>query len=299
MSYRFEPDEPVINGVRRIAREQINKAIRTIDASDSSTPNKVHDVRKRCKKLRGVVRIVRPSFPKVYQQENAWFRDTARQLSQLRDAKVMQSTYDLLMEHYAEQVDRAAFASVRRALTAERGKLVEREDPQQLLQHTRERLQQAADRSEDWTIDHGGYKAISAGLSKTYGRAQAALGAATKDPSPERLHELRKRIKYHWHHCRLLQGVWTPVLKARRVELKRLADLLGDDHDLAVLGEHVEQSPDQFADPQTVTALAGLINQRRKQIQQEAVPLARRLLAETPDELSARFRTYWKIWRAG
>ena len=48
----------------------------------------VHDVRKRCKKVRGLLRLVRPGLGPDYRRANADVRDAARELSSLRDAHV-------------------------------------------------------------------------------------------------------------------------------------------------------------------------------------------------------------------
>jgi hypothetical protein len=46
----------------------------------------VHQVRKLCKKLRGLIRLVRPEFDN-FQKEDEFFRDAARELSYVRDAQ--------------------------------------------------------------------------------------------------------------------------------------------------------------------------------------------------------------------
>src|SRR3546814_13842801 len=79
--------------MRRIAGEQIEKALASVEARDRS--DAIHDIRKRCKKLRGLVRLVRPVFD-GYAQENAGFRRLADSISAARDSKVMQDNCDRL-----------------------------------------------------------------------------------------------------------------------------------------------------------------------------------------------------------
>ena len=87
MSYYFQQsDTSVERGVRRIAVEQIDKAISEIQEPDVTEA--VHNVRKRCKKLRALIRIVRYAFDD-YKAENASFRDAARSLAVLRDAEIV------------------------------------------------------------------------------------------------------------------------------------------------------------------------------------------------------------------
>ncbi|MCA9240928.1 MAG: CHAD domain-containing protein [Planctomycetales bacterium] len=297
MAFRFKHSETVLEGLRRIAREQIDGAVRTVDADKMSEAQKVHDLRKRCKKLRGLVRLVRPSLGKDYRAENAWFRDTARPLSELRDAKVRQDTYDRLMEHYADQISRVEFGPVSRALTLERKALDGGLPIDQHLADACARFVEARERVAGWPLAAGGFKGLRGGLSKTYARARVALRKARKSPSPEAFHEARKRVKYHWHHCRLLCGAWPTPLKARGRESRRLADLLGQDHDLAVLAEQVGQDPCHYGPETSVNGFLQLIERRREELEADALVLGGRLFAEKPDVFCDRLAAYWRLGR--
>lgn len=297
MAYRFKRSEKVIDGVRRVAQEQIDGALDAIDSEDLSDAEKVHDLRKRCKTIRGLVRLVRPRLGKTYQAENIWFRDTARPLGELRDAKVKQDTYDALMERFADQVNRAEFGRVRRAITLERKALQRGEPLDAQLADARARFVTAGERVADWSLDGGGFKSLRGGLTKTYGRARVALKQAHKSPSPETFHEARKRIKYHWYHCRLLSGAWPTPLNARGQEAKRLADLLGQDHDLAVLADQIREDPDHYGPPETIEAFLGLVAERRGELEADAQALGKRLFAEKPAAFCERLAAYWRAWR--
>src|SRR6188768_3143106 len=108
--------ESVPDGIRRIAREQIGAAIDEISGRALPEPEKIHQLRKRCKKLRAVLRLVRPGLNELYASENAFFRDAARLLSPLRDTQSVLDAYDGLMKHYGGEVARRTLAPVRRHL---------------------------------------------------------------------------------------------------------------------------------------------------------------------------------------
>jgi CHAD domain len=150
MSFYLFANESVEAGVRRIVNEQIAQAIAEIDDPKLERSEAVHQVRKRCKKVRAVLRIVRPQFEETYQLENVWFRDTAKDLAKLRDSKAVIETYDSLVGNFSDQIDRRAFASVRRALTLQRKEIIqETEDLDQQLDEIRARLDKA---SNGWQI---------------------------------------------------------------------------------------------------------------------------------------------------
>ena len=81
MRFRFKPsDETVEAGFRRIASETLDDALGLLRDRDLPTAQIVHRVRRHCKSMRGLLRIVRPVFP-AYQAENVIFRDVAASLS--------------------------------------------------------------------------------------------------------------------------------------------------------------------------------------------------------------------------
>lgn len=296
MSYRLEPDESVAEGVRRIAHEQITKALRELDDPGLDAHATIHQVRKRCKKVRALVRLVRPAAPKLYKRENARFRDAARMVSDARDATAFLETYDALMGHYREEVDRRAFGPIRGALTRRRAQLVEHQNVEERLAALRETLVEAQARVPRWKIRAEGYAAVRGGLAKTYERGRKGLSRAYADPSDERFHEWRKRAKYHRYHMRLLRNLWDPMVNERRHQLHDLTDYLGDDHDLAELRHVMTGEPDTFGHLSHIQAFFGLLDRRRGELQARARPLGLRLYAAKPVTLAAHFKTYWKAW---
>jgi CHAD domain-containing protein len=118
-------------------------------------------------------------------------------------------------------------------------------------------------------------------LKRTYARGREAFARADRKPTATNLHEWRKRVKDLWYQERLLQGSWPNVMKAQAKEAKKLSKLLGEDHDLAVLAEHVD-------DPQ----LLELIEQRRAELLERSRDLGRRIYAERPKAFARRARRY-------
>ncbi len=298
MSYRIKADESVADAIRRIAREQIDKAVDEIVDPDLDNHKSVHQVRKRCKKLRGLLRLVRPELGDDYDRENAWYRDTARELSYVRDAQSMVETFDELMEHYIDQIDQKAFNTVSEGLV-DRRQQIAREDValQTQLDETVSRLREGRGRVAAWTLNDAGFDAIRGGTKKTYARGVQAMETAYKKPSTRRFHEWRKRAKYHGYHMRLLRNIWEAPLKARCDEVDALSDLLGDDHDLAILRKTLVDSAGEFGEAVLRQTLLGLIAQRQVELRTKANSLGARIFAEKPKRLVKRLSHYWDAWK--
>lgn len=298
MPYHIQYPRSLDKEIARIATEQIERAIREIDDDALERPAAIHQVRKRCKKLRAVLRLLRGPLDDddLFSRENAVFRDAARSLSALRDAETLIHTYDLLMEHFAGQVDRRAYANVRRQLTLRRNDIVgTQQDPDAQLATVREILEAAHMRVPEWAERAGKFGSIEPGLRKTYHRGCKAMKAAYCSGHPAAFHEWRKRTKYHWYHCRLLKHLWRPVMRSRAEGVSRLADILGDEHDLSVFRETVSEM--EPLDGETFHVLMSLIDCRRDELRNEIRPLGERVFAEETKHLARRFRAYWDASR--
>ena len=286
MSYRFQVNESLADGLPRIAGEQVERAMAELKEEETNVPEAVHQVRKRCKKIRGVLRLVRGSFADSYQQENTWFRDLARGLSGARDRQAVLTCFDKLCDYFSEDLETNAFAVVRHVLAERRAEAHEGAELSQRVRETTMALQRARGRVAGWRLDDDGFAAVEQGLARTYRRARKALRASYRSPTPEHFHEWRKRLKYHWYHLRLLRQLWPAPMKGLAVEAKQLADLLGDDHDLAVLRATLANDCDALSEREELDALTGLAARRTESTQGRSaapgVPAVRRQARRFP-----------------
>lgn len=301
MPYRFQTNESVRAGAGRIATEQIDRAVGDVEDPSLDAAETVHAVRKRCKKIRAVLRLLRDELDNdgTYSEENAWYRDSARALADLRDAVAMIECYDRLADSYSSQIDRRALGRIRRAFTLRRKALSEHDsDLHRRLEAFRGKMIAGRERLSDWPVESTGFAALRGGLIKTYKRARKGLKTAYDEGTDEAFHEWRKRIKYHWYHMRLLRNVWPGLMKQRARLVHDLASLLGDDHDLAVMRQTVVRSPDEFGDKKTRQLLFGLIDRRMAELQAAARPLGEHVLAEKPKALARRLESHWRTWQS-
>ena len=89
--YRLHDREAAAEGVRRVARGQLDLATEALeDGSAQNRDEAVHEARKALKRLRALVRVARDELgDDVYRRENVAFRDAGRKLAGSRDAAVV------------------------------------------------------------------------------------------------------------------------------------------------------------------------------------------------------------------
>lgn len=300
VAYRLHLDEPLSDGVRRIAAEQLDRAAAALDDPVLDRDVAVHRARQGVKRLRALLRLARPALGKHYAEENARYRDAAHLLSSARDAAVAVQTYDAVLDHFRGEAARRTYAPIRRALVGRRRALTNGQAaPPPQLDAFRAALDRGRLAIPAWSLRADGFDALAGGLRRTYRDGRAAMAAAYRKPSEEGFHEWRKHVKHHAYHALLLRDVWAPVVRARGREAERLGEVLGAEHDLAVLALVLDEERGRFGRASTLPAFLDLLARRRGELQALARPLGGRLFAERAGAFAGRFGEYWEVWHAG
>jgi CHAD domain-containing protein len=295
VSFRLDPGQSLAAGIAAAAAGQLELALGELGDAGRDRHTAIHEARKACKRLRGLLRLARPGLgDKVYRRENAAVRDAARRLSALRDAGALLETYHRLDRRFAGEIDRRRMVPVRRALAARHEALGDDalEAPVAACQAG---LEAVRARQGGWPqVDD--FSPLAEGLKGTYRRARHAMGAAYDEPADERFHDWRKRVKYHRYHLELLAGLWPRQIESRRKEVKALGGMLGEEHDLVVIEATLAAGHEGFseASARLVVELAG---RRRAELRAAMRPLGQRLFAERPKALARRFEAYWQAAR--
>jgi CHAD domain-containing protein len=294
VAYRFKLDEPVPAGIKRIVREEIESAVRQLSGKgEGDLDEAIHEARKSMKKIRGVLRLVRPELGEFYRPENAFFRDVGRTLSEFRDAGAMIETFDGLRDKYPGELGRGRLASIRRGLIARKAQSGEQGSVQKTRNRMAAALRRRAKRVETWPLAVDGFAAIAPGLETTLRRGQRALARARQDPLPENYHEWRKRVKDHWYHVRLLEAVWDSGMQAYEKNLRDLEGFLGEDHNLVVLREKVQADPALYGKEPEIARLMKLIGAYQRELREHALAAGKGIYGEKPERFIKRMRRVW------
>jgi CHAD domain-containing protein len=298
MAYRFEADEGVREAIVRCSREQVDHAVGELSEGIGDDPVRaVHSARKAVKKERSLLRLARGAMsPKQRRRENSALRQAARGLSGARDADVMVQTVTQLADRFAGQVPETAFTEIAEQLERTRDARRGQATGSALDTRAVQDLGAVRLRIDDWQLKQGGWSAIESGLLRSYRQGRRAFGRVQHAPSLEDLHGWRKRVKDLWYQERLLAPICGPAIRGQAKDAHRLADLLGDDHDLGVLRQTL--TGDHLAVAVDLDAVVGLIDHRRAELQTEAIHLGKRVYAEKPKAFQRRMRRSWKAGRA-
>jgi CHAD domain-containing protein len=298
MAYQWERGEGVADGFRRIVDEEIAGAIDSLTNPEArGIEASIHDARKRCKKVRGVARVVRPGLSKdSYEELNQGARAVAGRLAPFRDAHAVLKTFDGLLTNSDGPIPTGGVFAVRAELSrrsqeASDAVASQAEAVQDALSGLAALREVAAESKVDDEVD-----VAVAGVKRTYGRGRDAIEQAWQTLDDEDLHGWRKREKDLWYAARLL-GVWAPAILEPFAELLHvLSEDLGDDHDLAVLTALLREEVDAFGGDAAVDAAMTLVTPTRTALQDHAFGLGAQVYVEKPGAFGRRLRAYWRTW---
>jgi CHAD domain-containing protein len=306
MAYRLSPNEPVFAGLRRIARAELERAAGLLTtARGGERATAVHEARKSIKKTRAILRLIGTgsgaAVGGAVAREDARLRDIARMLSEYRDTGVALETFDALRRKFQDSLRRGALLSIRRGLLARQRETMRRPGTGAVLQAAGELLRQRADGVEDWALTGSAapgaaaddLASMEAGLARTFRCGRKALARLRREPTAANFHEWRKRVKDHWYHVRLLDGLWPDVQRGYAQQLAELETGLGDDQNLSVLRETLAKRPGAFGAAQDLELFYALAAARQEELRAQALALGGGIYQDKPRDFMARVRKLW------
>lgn len=295
MSYSIRPDRDLAGEVSRIATGQYRKAIDILYTESGGRHTAIHEARKRFKKLRGLLRLVRDGAPDLYNGENARLRDAARSLSSVRDATALVETMDRLAGGGRYGEDQPTLYAIRHRLAARRDTVAfGEEDLHAKISSAIAACEEGIDAVSSLSLRGNDAKIVGKGFGRSYARARKAHATAGASGDPADWHELRKRVKYHWMHVKLLRPLWPGMMGLRARRAKEGGDILGEEHDLAVLQELAARDPEALGPKDDVGVLTRVAAAETARLRQDFSRIAGHLLADEPGLMRNRARALWR-----
>jgi CHAD domain-containing protein len=308
------PQEPLADGLRRIALEQLDSAIGLLESDAEAIPagRAVHETRKCLKRLRALVRLLREELgDKEYARDNAVLRDAGLRLAVARDAEVIVGTLDGLIERHPKKLGRrGAIVRLRGQLVAERDAATEDARYDSLARaEVVEELRALRGRVLEWKLPRReGIGTVEPGLRTIYrqGARRRRRAMRAKNDTGRAMHQWRKRVKDLRYAAAMLDhrhpprgprsGPQTGHARIRRLARRadELGELLGEEHDLGLLSERLEAGRRRGDGPRlevggrTRAILLKTIARRRKRLRREAIRKGERLYRRTPKRFVRR-----------
>jgi CHAD domain-containing protein len=292
MMSELQADKSALREVRRILVEWIASAVAVLNKKRVSDAD-IHNARKQLKKARAALRLLRASIGEIaYRCENAALRDAAHPLGAARDSRVLVAALDALIERHKSTLNPVKLDKLRRILRQEQTQS-RRALTRTVVAKQRTALRAVIKRSERWRLRGADWAVIGDGFTRSYRRGRKSFAAAKETRDTECLHDWRKQVKYLWHQLQIVQPLRPGKIGVLASRCHKLADNLGDDHDLAVLRSKIESHAHVLERTRDLDELLRRLDRRRVQLQDKAFVLGSRLFADKPAVFAQHLSSYW------
>jgi CHAD domain-containing protein len=290
--------ESVRNGLIRIGRRQATEALHRIEQPKKADRTEdIHFVRVQCKRLRALLRLLKPvTDVEAVQRESIRLRDAGRALSGFRDAFVTGETFQRVFEGAAPRHMRDAS----RLLGMKQAHTKNKADLENALKECAKTLHHIADEFRQLPFSSRGWTVLAPGLEKSYRRARkdyercADRGAGHLG---ECFHNWRKGVKELGYQLEIFENLDNKELHQLRKNFRRLGSLLGEDHDLVVFAEHVREREKNYAGLANFRPVRKRLRRRLKELRAKEFDLARKLFADKPRLWIRELSDDWTLWK--
>ena len=298
MAYRIKNSARLLEAGSRIYKEQVRHLYRDIENAPNDPDEALHEVRKRLKKIRALLKLYRYLRP-VAREENRFFRDLGRRLSDLRDAKAKLELLYALERESGKDPGASGLRPVREKLEVlHREQTADGRRILKALEETWRAIRKFEQEQAPWESPAEDDMALlTSGLKRYYKRNQKAHRACFSKgkPNPEAdFHDYRKQAKTLYLQLQILENGWPKIMKAYRIEWQRQATLLGDDHDITIMQDLLaERNFRESLEPRNLFEFTAGMDSHRRDLRIRARTLGNLLLIDSPKIAARRIQTYW------
>jgi hypothetical protein len=296
MGYRLEPGQPVADEVRRIAAHQLELAIaRLTAAGDDTHDGSVHTARRHIKKVRALIRLVRPAHRRRYRSVDRRLRTVNRMLAPIADAQATVAMMARVAWRDGGELPADVGARLRASVVRRESMAYEDAALTDAFETVAALLRAERDAVGEWRISQTGFRVIASGLERTARASRRAMVTALASSRVEDYREWRQRVKAHWLQVRLLTGRCGNGLALDERRLEALDGYLGDCRNCAILRQIL--TSDSLLDRADAALGLRAVRRYERGLRRCARRLGTAIYDETPRDFVTRVERLWNSTR--
>jgi CHAD domain-containing protein len=236
MAFKFKKTQSLAENLLRLYKKGAKKVVLALDQS-GGLPG-IHEARKEIKRLRAVLRLLRPEMSgRDCRRAMRPLRKAAKLLGPPRDARVLLETLNQLGSRFKGALPQKSLAHLKNMLVEN----CETARTQFAGNHAARRvcrfLKKSQKRARKISLKRKSRRRLEQNLGKSFAGSRTAFENAQAGQSPENFHEWRKRVQDVRNQIELLDSRKEISLTS---DLKDLSQILGREHDIFMLREFVE-----------------------------------------------------------
>ena len=293
MVFRLKQGASISSEIRRIVLKQLEAAISELrSVGDPQSDDAVHDARRRVKKIRAIIRLVRPVLDKAYRAVDRDLSTVSRLLAPVADGRGIVETLQELEHRYPASLPKRVLAVARSGVLRNGARADREAHARGILKIAAGTLRSERSRVKHWQIRGDGFRAIAPGLEESYRRARRLMILTWSKPKPSNFHTWRRYVKDHWFHIRLLEGRCGFHLVAYERRIEALDGILGEYHNVILLRDLLVT--DGSLPREEAARCLRIVARYQRVLRRHAEILGARIYTERPRRFVRRVRHLWR-----
>jgi CHAD domain-containing protein len=285
----LQSHESLRTGLLRVVDELIGSLTTNQAHLSRNGEEDIHRVRTTIKRLRALLRLIRPAIdPAFFNRENDRLRTAAGLLSFARDTEVACRTLKTLP--VSDESDQEAVRSVLSSLET---RAQQPKDIQETMAEVNRRLEQARLNFHRLKLRGSDRQILEAGLRAVYRQGRQRMKTAIKQGQDNAFHRWRIRAKNLYYELQFLESVWPKRIDRIVSRLSDLEDQIGHDHDAAVLRAWLKKQPGTFGGDETVHRVVACLDDQTRTLRQKVVPLGCKIWRQKPRRFAQKVVRHW------
>ena len=292
MGYRLDPGQPVADKVRRIAAHQLELAIaRLTGDGDARRDGSIHTARRHIKKVRALIRLLRPALGRRFRAVDHRLRSVNRMLAPIADAQATAAMLARVVWRDGGELPAEVVANLRASVVRRESMAYEDAALADVFETVAALLRAERDAIDEWHMSERGFRAISGGLERTVRASRRAMVKAVASARIEDYRKWRQRAKYYWHQVRLLKMYCGGGLALDERRLEALDGYLGDCRNCAILRGVL--TSDSLLNRTDAARGLRLVRRSERELRRCARRLGAAIYQETPKDFVTRVERLW------
>ena len=291
MAFRLKTGQAVSSDIRRIVLRQLDRATSELTSiGDPESDQAIHDARRRVKKIRAIIRLVRPVLHRAHRADPE-LRRVSKLLAPVADGQGVIDTLNQLLKRYHRELPRKTAIAIRTGLIDRSRQIDSKASKQGVLEQAQLTLRAERRHVKRWRLRAEGFRALAPGLKDSVRRARFAMMTAWLHPTAQHHHTWRRHVKNHWFHVRLLSARCGYRLQPYQRRLEALDGILGEYHNLVLLHEVLVS--DSTLSQREIGRCLRIVQRYQSELRRQAQVLGIRIYSEKPRRFVRRVRELW------
>lgn len=253
--------------LQKVSQSIQDELLYFIELSENNTVEATHQTRKKLKLHRSFLKLVRPcsNSPELYNEANSTLRDWGRAFSDLRDAHVRDSLFELfknepVFKGFLNTIESLFRLNKIEVLSLSK-KLIEENS---IFSNLKESIRTDHSVSEYLSTMDRDRSCLLNGIILSFEKSYKAYYASYLHPTAGKLHEWRKRIKDLQYQFELIHRELPAEYSSIHSDINLLSELLGSDQDLNNLIIWMNEVSASIPESETKALISYLKSQRNR-----------------------------------